>query len=851
MRKIVMPLCIIAIICPCMLFAQSPGDGLQSKILNSITAFYQAYPQEQVHLHFNKNAYAPGEDIWFKSYLLPFNDTLYNSISKIEYVELIDLRNILVKRLVLPVTNGAAEGHFKLGEGFSEGMYHVRAYTAWMLNFDTVFFFNRDIPVFSHNSAYTLQAGKNYTVQFYPEGGNLVNGLTSLVAYKATDENGNPVIISGALMDDKGNTRAILHTGADGMGSFNMHPEDGFNYIAVTRSSTDTAAKTFQLPEIKKSGVVLHVVDKPDSAGNSKLYFHIARSKLQKELYANIIVCAHTARYNRMLNINFDPKYAGDYNDTILVAADPIELRNEGENIAHITIFNNQGEPIAERMIFLHDASAMRTPLLEAVSLDATGKNQLSLQVPGDDNGQYSVSVTNYAGEKWHEENSIYSDYYLGGIQHYISNPALFFTDTTNVLRNRLNLLMLTGKWQYFTWHNILAKQFPDIVYHPEQSLVIKGNVYVEKYGKKESFEEKSLPLMMRADRDSFRTLLNIAVDDKGDFIEGGLSFHDTASFYYMGSQAKSKKMIKVTLDKTETDSVLALPFRYQPYRNFKFAETLQHPLTKPQTEEYSQHTNDSNMLKAVTVRALAKTRIDSLDAVYAAGIFSGTAGFVRAFDLTDDPVVELDHVTNVLQYLQGRVPGLSISGDLQNVPEMYWRLTTGLFTNNRAVDPAGATILNMPVFFIDGRQVNSNVLIGSGSKEQLSATMSQLTSLKVADIAYIKVYEPGTFYGTEGGAAHGAIAIYLKKGYDNKNANMSAVTKAGYSWVPEFKDGEYSAAAEQAIYWNPGVHTNAATHSAIITFTNNTAAKKIKVVVEGIDKKGSVVRVEKIFEMP
>jgi len=848
MKKSIMQQCIAILLFPAIAIAKTPGPGdpIQPKILNAINLFYQAFPLEKIHLQFNKNGYAPGEDIWFKSYLLPFHDTTYTSISKIEYVELIDMNNNLIKRIVLPVENGSAIGHFRLGTTFNEGVYHVRAYTAWMLNFDSLFLFNRDIPVFSKSRSMhsLLPAGKNYVVQFYPEGGYLVTGLTSLVAYKATDENGNPVAIEGKLMDDKGNVRALLHTGADGTGSFNMHAEDGFTYSAVT-NLPNGLTKTFSLPAIKKSGVVLHVVDKPDSAGNSSLYFHIARGKFEKELYNSITICAHTDKYNQLLNINFDPKYAGDYNDTILVAADPLALKNDAQGIAHITVFNGDGEPLADRMVFLHTGKKS-TPALQPVNISATGKNEFTLLVPGDDQGQYSVSVVNADGSaETADENNILTDFYLPGFQNQSSLSPGYFEDTSDEMFKNLNLLMLTNKWIFFDWHKMLANNFPHVNYLPEQSLFIKGTVTVDKYGKKQPYAEKSIPLMMKNDRDSIRTFLNIPVDADGNFIENNLYFHDTASFYYQSSEQKSKKVVTVTFVKTETDSVLSRPFYYRPYNRSKYIAVK--PGTAPNNFEAGVNDNDSTALKNVTVVATAKSHLDSLDDAYTSGLFAGRKNFMRTFDLSDDPVTEDDHTTNVLQYLQGRVPGLTITGDVQNMPVMYWRLNNGLLTNNIASDPIAATILNMPIFFIDERQVNTNELFGGGAREELSATMLQLTGIKVSDVAYIKVYEPGTFYGAEGGAGHGAIAIYLKKGYKN-NQNMNSLAKQGFSYIPNFTENTFNKIDNQTIYWNPDVRTNPQTHAATISFTNNTGAKKMMIVVEGIDKKGQPLRIEKIF---
>jgi hypothetical protein len=62
-------------------------------------------------------------------------------------------------------------------------------------------------------------------------------------------------------------------------------------------------------------------------------------------------------------------------------------------------------------------------------------------------------------------------------------------------------------------------------------------------------------------------------------------------------------------------------------------------------------------MLEGVTVKARKKTPIEELEEKYAAGMFSG--GDSKTIDLVNTK--ETESYLNIFDYLQSRVPGLSI----------------------------------------------------------------------------------------------------------------------------------------------------------------------------------------------
>ncbi|WP_461791292.1 TonB-dependent receptor plug domain-containing protein [Pedobacter sp.] len=103
--------------------------------------------QEKVYLHLDKPYYAVGDDIWFKAYTINAKTGLPSTISGLLYVELINEKDSLTKQLKLPMRSGIAWGDFKLTDSLTEGNYRIRAYTQWMRNAGSDFFFDKTVKI--------------------------------------------------------------------------------------------------------------------------------------------------------------------------------------------------------------------------------------------------------------------------------------------------------------------------------------------------------------------------------------------------------------------------------------------------------------------------------------------------------------------------------------------------------------------------------------------------------------------------------------------------------------------------------------------------------------------------------
>src|SRR5690606_2681908 len=100
------------------------------------------------------------------------------------------------------------------------------------------------------------------TIDFFPEGGNLVAGIRSKVAYKISGQvrPGGPC--NGVLLNRQNDTVAVLRPGRGGMGHFMLTPDTKENYTARL-SGSQRVDHTF--PEVYSSGFVMQVRDSGDA----------------------------------------------------------------------------------------------------------------------------------------------------------------------------------------------------------------------------------------------------------------------------------------------------------------------------------------------------------------------------------------------------------------------------------------------------------------------------------------------------------------------------------------------------------------------------------------------------------
>ena len=120
--------------------------NLQAQKIDSLLDILDTkYVQEKIHLQMDKAFYNAGETIWFKAYLSA--DNLPGPISKTLFAELLDEKGMLLQQKMLPIIQSGASSNFDLPDSVSYTKLYIRAYTTWMLNFDSSLLYFKPIQI--------------------------------------------------------------------------------------------------------------------------------------------------------------------------------------------------------------------------------------------------------------------------------------------------------------------------------------------------------------------------------------------------------------------------------------------------------------------------------------------------------------------------------------------------------------------------------------------------------------------------------------------------------------------------------------------------------------------------------
>jgi len=324
----------------CLIFQLAFSANAQS-IDTVLNHWYQARPTEKIYVQFDNNHYAPGQTIWFKAYLLLGLDP--SDISKNIYIDFFDGSGRLLEHSARPIVYGSSWGSFIIPEKYMGTSIQAVAYTKWMSNFDSAYFFRKQLGVIptkimANNTATSLPEA---TIQFLPEAGNLIEQIPSVVAFKAINQLGLPENISGVIKNKDGDSVLVFSSQHDGMGKFYFLPQPNDVYTAEWTDQLGRLHKTV-LPTAQPVGINIHFEN-----GKLDRVFHIQRSATVPEAMKRLTVVAQIAG-----QVVF--KAVANLSDK-LSATSRIPVSQFPSSIVQVTIFDANNQPVAERLLFVNN----------------------------------------------------------------------------------------------------------------------------------------------------------------------------------------------------------------------------------------------------------------------------------------------------------------------------------------------------------------------------------------------------------------------------------------------------------------------------------------------------------------
>ena len=804
-----MPRVFFTILFLCITFFSSGQFPVPEKIVAALDSFSFIRPQEKAYIQTDRNDYVAGESIWFKTYTrLNEKPTI---LSKVIYVDLVNASGKIVDKKMCKLEGGVADGVLDIKPEFPTGNYYLRCYTLWMLNFP-YFITEKKIRIFNYNNPTREKTSPavNTTahINFFPEGGNLITGLKSIIAFKELDQNGNPLSVTGDIVNAKNEKIVSFKSIHDGMGSFELLPNGNETYRAII-TLPGGSQKTVPLPVAKEEGIRLSI----DNSNANKAFVKVERSEKNKDQYNNLLVVAQ---------INYQVAYMGKLNIDEGLDAAAINKKNLPAGIMQVTVFTEDGRPLAERIVFVANHTISNALLMEGlVSLEKRKKNIISLNAREFLNLQAAVAVTNAYSESEKYAPTILSSFLLSSdIKGNIHEPGYYFKDKEPATLQLLDLVMLINGWRRFVFEDIMTSKFPDLHYPFETSLSITGKV-LQSNGKS-VLKAGKINLIIKGE-DSTNILAEAKTNNASVFLVDNIEFQKAATIHYQGTNTtKTEAVVAVTIDSTYFDTLARVKVNTEnAFGTATSSPFLQQLLTDKQKADSAK----GKTLSEVVVRTKKRSETDSLNSVYATDIF-----------FNSDQTLALNPNINYYdfwQFLRMTVPGIAIN-----------QTDTGMqvnFTRYQGIDMFSENTTNSSVqFFLN----------------EIPVDINRIESLDPTDVALVKIFKGAT--GIALGADRGAIAIYTVKGSsgrDWRKKGFDFFKRSGYSVTREFYEMDYTRINPEntnpdlrtTIYWNPQLKIKDG--KAIIEFYNDDICKKFKVIIEGMDANGKLLHTEKEIE--
>ncbi|WP_157740691.1 TonB-dependent receptor plug domain-containing protein [Mucilaginibacter xinganensis] len=772
-------------------------------IENKLAAYLSSNVREQAYLHFDKPYYAAGDTIYFKAYVTMGERHELSQISGLLHVDLINTQDKIDQSLLLKLTGGVSWGDFALPDSLPKGQYRVRAYTTWMRNESEAAFFTQAVPVGSplkdkvpeSGTRPPMRASNKPEVQFFPEGGSLVTGIRSKIAFKAINENGKGINVKGTVTDNTGNVVAVFAAAHFGMGYFYLEPEAGKSYRASVQFA-DGSQNTIDLPGSEAQGISLTVNN--DSVAK-----------------ASVVITANKACYEQNKDKEYQLLiYSGGTAtrvscrlDSAVVRID-LAKRHLRTGVNTVTLFSPGNEPLCERLFFVQNYDQLSVAVTTDKEVYATReKVHIKLNVKNRADsvaaGHFSVAITDESKVPVDENNesTLLSNLLLtADLKGSVEQPNYYFNNITDEKLKQLDLVMLTNGYRRFEWRQVLNSSNPQLTYQPERKLEIAG--VAQSLGGK-SLANAAVSLISP----SGGPVLSETTDSNGNFKFRNLEFLDKTTFVLQAVNAKGGNKTGLLYKPAAIPTPPAATEKDDTDVNRQISAYMEN--SRRELNEYNRYgTPKGIMLQEVKIK-----EIKAKD-TYRSSVYGGPGHA--------DQVVHMDDIRTGGD-LVDKLNGILRSINIVRVPGA----TSALFLGQKML------------IVVDGVAMDPRY---------------DFNSLGPNDVETVEAlkYANASIYGM--GSAHGVLVFTTRIGHqrnvkDIPSFGILPITPPGYYKARMFYFPRYDIAQtnvktdlRSTIYWNPALVTGKDGNTSFDCY-NADGRGTYRVVIEGIDVKGNLGR--------
>lgn len=856
-------------------------------------------PSEKVYLHTDRSVYMAGDSIWMRAHVV---DGICHAPRQESGFVYATLQNPFLETIALVRMKADEQGHIhgyiKLPDDLPKGEYSLCAYTQFMENFDSEYFFKKRITINNVlNKSIRLDAsrrGSHLDVRFI----NPVTGeMQNVQNCSARVSDGNIAIHrqdSGysikfynskdrVVLIQAGNYREFVDVGVKPDYDVSFLPEGGqlvageFNRLAfksinslgqgedivgTLRDERDSVlmkinsfyrgmgSVTFRPEWGKKYFVVCE-----NAAGVQKRFELPAATdgctlwvnEVKGKVYAKVLFSPHKIHSKDMQVYALQrgwPVAVGKWKKkTLGLVCDKDEFI---EGIATFVVVNGEGRIVSERLLFIHkDEQVKGTVYADRPQPGNREKVSLTVEVPEKDwEGDCSVSVVDNRDVLPDScENILTSLLLTSDLRGYIEDPGWYFekdeNDTLDLRRRALDALMMTQGWRKYELEKAWTETYKLPQSMHEQSLEISGKVTSNVA--RSPISNAKVQLMVP----NMGFSKNVQTDAWGRFTFNNFDAPDSTVYWVKALSDEGKDKVTLQVD-TVVHPVLKTPLL--PYRDRVGSGIIK------TSYEYLEKAD----LKALNEQGIRHYFMDEV--MVTAPQIKPRTEYERTGNVLSirEEAIEQSGTQDVYNLLKQKIPGLSL---MYIKGEPLGGITMAEFQNvfatkenekeNEEENEEEKKYLSI------GIRGDETTLIVDGAIYRKGLQLEVLKTLNKRTIAQIDMVRPPSSLVYDPMSFGGVIAITTKQGGGKYNAswaptNLKTIMPLGFQKPAEFYVPRYDLIVDKesknpdlrtTIHWQP--HLSIQNGKGQIEFYTADGPVDYSVVIEGVGKDGRLLRVE------
>ncbi|RZK58618.1 MAG: hypothetical protein EOO91_07770 [Pedobacter sp.] len=331
------------------------------------------------------------------------------------------------------------------------------------------------------------------TVKFYPEGGNLVSGLSSNVGWEVKDQQKMPVAVKAFLYE---NNEVIdtVETSSYGIGKFPLLPKRESTY-SIELIHSGLKDSIYYLPKAIEKGFVLNL-----------------KSAIVKDTLSLSIKSTGTRNLNFLLH-NFQKVFSSipfDMETNKRMIKIPLDEVPKG--LVTLTVLDSLNRPLAERIFFAHyDNREKILTSTDKQTYNQREKVNLKLKLSLDTVSLVSIACIQDNRLETKKINDIESFTYLTSE---LNALPIVLKGTPYKDVNYLEQVLLVKGWRKYTWQDLQAVTANDTIAKKDSlqmlGLITKSKKQIVKPVAIGAFGDNKIRLINTSDKGNF----NFNVDD-------------------------------------------------------------------------------------------------------------------------------------------------------------------------------------------------------------------------------------------------------------------------------------------------------------------------------------------------